>query len=621
MARRATVLWVPFLAAVLVVNGCGSNDESTQRRPTFTRTRPPTPTRTSPTSTQSPTATVPPTATATVPSTATATASATAVATRTPTATASAAATGTPTPTPTPTGETCPAGPVMTTSGTFCGKVETVDGTAVNVFLGMPYGESTGGASRWAPPIAKTPGQGTVQATQFGAVCPQPNLPATVPAASEDCLSMNVWSPASVSQTGRPVMVFIYGGAFVTGASAFPVYDSAYLSATQDVVVVTFNYRTGALGFLSGVGGLTGNYGFLDQQLALEWVKDNVAKFGGDPNRVTIFGESAGAMSVGLHLLAAPASGDLFTAAIMESNPLALPYTDPATAEQVGKEFALLVGCSNGNLECLRNVSVQQIISNETSSLLALFFLQEGFEELLVWAPIVDGTVITRQPLTVAQQEGFPKPVLLGTNRDEGTLFIYGILNASGLNTLSKDLYEQLLKTLFGEQNLAAILADYPAVDGDNAATASRLINDYMFFCANRSAADGGGGPVYAYQFDQVSTFNFAGIPQCANEVCHTDELPYVFHSATAIMQSFTPAEEALSKDMVAYWGNFGHPGHNPNGGSLVEWPAFPGKKYLLLGTPIMQAVDPPHNCGLWDSVGYLITPTMTPSPTPTPTP
>jgi len=512
----------------------------------------------------------------------------------------------------------------MTTTGRFCGKSVAIDDTMVHAYLGMPFGESTAGSNRWAPPIPKAALPGTPRATQFGAVCPQPSLPADVPAASEDCLSINAWMPAAATaQSKLPVMVFIYGGAFVTGASAFPVYDSAYLSAKQDVVVVTFNYRIGALGFLSGVGGLTGNYGFLDQQLALRWVRDNVANFGGDPGRVTIFGESAGAMSVGLHLLSAPQSAGLFDAIIMESNPLALPYKDSAAAQPIGAQFASLVGCRSGALDCLRQVSVAKVIEQETSVLLAQFILQQGFEDLLVWAPIIDGTVITGEPLTAAREHGFSKPALLGTNRDEGTLFVYGILNNLGLQTLNKSLYEVLLETLFGKQNVPAILMHYPSNNSDNAPTASTLFTDYMFFCANRAAAVGGNDTVYAYTFNQVSHFNFAGIPQCVGEVCHVDELPYVFHSATNIMQTFTAAEEMLSQNMVEYWANFSSAGHTPNASesTLPNWPAFPGKHYLVLASPITTVVDPPHNCDFWDSVGYLITPTMAPTPTPTPTP
>jgi carboxylesterase type B len=674
--RNAAVLGV--VSAVIVLAGCGSDD--TPKRPapptaTATQTVAPTPTLTAtetapptgtpthsppPTSTRtllptathttSPSPTAPPTGTATpsatpedtvtatvtaseAPETPTATETpemATATATETgtpgvPTATPSETVSATPegptgTPTETATPEPCLAGPIETGGGEVCGTPLQVGDTTIWRFLGIPFAESTAGNSRWAPPVPKAPWQGVRQATQFGAVCPQPNLPANVPAASEDCLSVNVWTPASAPGSGSlPVMVFIYGGAYLTGASAFPVYDGSALTA-QDVVVVTFNYRVGALGFLSGVGSLEGNYGFLDQQLALTWVRDNIAHFGGDPSLVTLFGESAGAMSVGLHLLAAPDSGELFTAGIMESNPFALPYKDPGAAADIGEAFAQLLNCQTDTLECMRSKTFEEIVAKETDSSLVEFTLGYGFEDLLLWAPIVDGTVITGQPVETAHSGGFSKPVVFGTNENEGTLFVYTVLQRLGLMELSDFEYEAFLTALFGQANVMAILQQYPANGQDNAPTASQLLTDYMFFCANRFAAEGGPQNVYGYEFRKVSNFNFnPNVPQCAGMVCHGDELPYVFNSAASIMQTFTADEEALSTAMVAYWSEFSHQSHTPNAvDTQVEWPTFSGKRYLILDTPITTEVDPPHKCDFWDTIGYLITPTPTPSPTPT---
>src|SRR5262249_53347504 len=150
--------------------------------------------------------------------------------------------------------------------------------------------------------------------------CPQNDTPpfgVALSATSEDCLTVNLWRRHGGDRAlRRPVLVWIYGGSFDAGATAIPMYDGAYMAAQQDVVVVTLNYRIGALGFLAGTDGLTGNYGLMDQQLALEWVQENIAAFGGDPDQVTLFGQSAGAMSVGLHLLSLPSSAGLFRAGI-----------------------------------------------------------------------------------------------------------------------------------------------------------------------------------------------------------------------------------------------------------------------------------------------------------------
>src|SRR5215469_1564910 len=199
-------------------------------------------------------------------------------------------------------------------------------------YRGIPYALPPVGDLRWAPPQPFPRWSVLLAATSFGAVCPQDGVAND----SEDCLFLNIWTPRAAVDRGRqlPVMVFIHGGYFVFGAGSLPIYDGAYLSASGNVVVVTLNYRLGSLGFLAVPElGLTGNYGILDQRQALHWVAENIAAFGGDPGKVTIFGESAGAMSVGLHLFSIPADRSLFRAAIMESNPLALPY--PSLLAQV----------------------------------------------------------------------------------------------------------------------------------------------------------------------------------------------------------------------------------------------------------------------------------------------
>lgn len=229
----------------------------------------------------------------------------------------------------------CSTGTVTTTSGRVCGKTKNWRGHKIESFLGIPYAETTAAENRWRAPIPKTPGGTVLRATQFGPACPQKIGEDSPYVQSEDCLSLNIWSPKG-NKRKKPVMVFIHGGAFVEGTSQAPVYDGQRLAASGDVVVVTLNYRLGALGFLYGTGGLSGNYGFLDQQLAMRWVKDNIARFGGDAGNITLFGESAGAMSVGLHFVA-PQSEALFNAAIIESNPW-LPYryidaTNPAGAK------------------------------------------------------------------------------------------------------------------------------------------------------------------------------------------------------------------------------------------------------------------------------------------------
>ena len=236
-------------------------------------------------------------------------------------------------------------GTVDAPAGKVCGlaiAAPAETGRALYSYRGIPYALPPVADLRWAAPQPYPRWRHLRPATSFGAICPQDGV---ATGDSEDCLFLNIWTPrAAVERDKRlPVMVFIHGGYFVFGAGSLPLYDGSYLAASGDVVVVTLNYRLGALGFLAVPElGLTGNYGILDQRLALRWVAENIAAFGGDPRKVTIFGESAGAMSVGLHLFSIPANRDRFRAAIMESNPLAIPY--PSLPGAGGGEVAGVPG-------------------------------------------------------------------------------------------------------------------------------------------------------------------------------------------------------------------------------------------------------------------------------------
>ena len=554
-------------------------------------------------STATVTATAPPTATPTAASPGTPTAIASSTTGATSTATASAL----PTPTATP-DASCPVGPVTTTVGVVCGTTAAVGANAVRAFLGIPFAEDTGGANRWQPPVPKAALTGRFQATHFGPICPQDDPTFGLPQ-SEDCLSINVWTPVGADPGANlPVMAFVYGGSFLTGSGAFPIYDGAYLSSTQDAVVVTFNYRVGALGFLAGVEGLQGNYGIRDQQLALHWVADNIAAFGGDASQVLFFGESAGAMSVGLHVFSIPTSEGLFASVLMESNPFAIPYKTPAEASDFGVCLEQLLDCPSGDLACMRGKTAEEIVAVQANAQLSLVGLGQGLAGFLLWPPVVDGTLIIQQPLA-GITDGLPTTTLLGTNRDEGTLFVYGLLKAIGVQELSPQAYTEIVTGLFGATASAQIEAAYPPVTGDNAPVLSQLTTDYVFFCSNRFVARAGVSPVYAYEFDKVSSFNiWPDIPQCATQVCHADELPYVFHTATNIGATFLPSEEVLSQSMAAYWGAYSREGSDPNNGGFPrpQWPPFlPDLTYLLLDTPIGTAIDPPHHCDLWDGIGY----------------
>jgi len=286
-------------------------------------------------------------------------------------------------------------------------------------FLGIPYAAPPVGNLRWRAPQPAARWKGVRAATSFAPHCPQPGSPFGVASTSEDCLYLNVYAPAGVSLRNRPVMVWIHGGALVTGES--DDYNPAGL-VRNGAVVVTINYRLGALGFLADsslaarAGGPSGDYGLMDQQAALRWVQRNIRGFGGNPGNVTVFGESAGGLST-LSQLVSPGAGGLFQHAIVESGTYALTQASLASAESAGATFAAKVGCTSNTAACLRSVPVSTILANEDVG---------GYQ------PNVDGDVLPQSIGTALSSGQFHHvPVIIGTNKDEWRLFV-GLDQAEG---------------------------------------------------------------------------------------------------------------------------------------------------------------------------------------------
>jgi carboxylesterase type B/heat shock protein HslJ len=508
----------------------------------------------------------------------------------------------------------CPGGAVLTRSGRVCGTAQ--DGDSVRAFLGVPYAESTAGENRWRAPVPKAPWPGTWQADAFGPICPQNGAAEGLPPQSEDCLSVNVWTSAQAG-ADLPVLVFIHGGAFVIDSSAARLYapdgphlyDGGRLAEDQNLVVVTFNYRLGALGFLAGVAGLEGNYGIMDQQLALRWVKENIAAFGGDPALVTLAGESAGAASVGLHLLAAPESAALFGAAIMQSNPFGIPFKDLFEARVLGEAYLLGQGCwfRFDQAACLRDKPVEDLLRGQAGRFLRLQLVNFGLDVILTWAPVVDGRLITEQPLAAALGGAITKPVLLGSNQDEGIIFFPADRSASLLE------YNATLGVLFGQDNFRRILSRYP-LEPDNRENTIRVATDFLLVCSSRAAAAAAQGRVYLYDFTHVPSFDlWSGLyPGCADRSCHGDELAFVFGSAGG-EKTFSAEEARLAEAMGRYWGGFAGSGHDPNAGRGPDdplWPLFSETgRALELAVPMRvgaaDAQGARHNCDFWDGFGY----------------
>ncbi|MEQ9364344.1 MAG: carboxylesterase family protein [Leptospirales bacterium] len=495
-------------------------------------------------------------------------------------------------------------------------------------FTGIPFAEALAPDTRWTAPVAKGAWKPEIlDATQPGLACPQPDLPHKKQlglnvAQGEDCLNLSVWTPAHV-HAKTPVMVFIYGGAFLAGSQQTDVYNGTYIASHTNTIVVAVNYRVGALGFLSlPEAGLSGNYGFLDQQLALRWVKENIASFGGDPENITVFGESAGAMSVGLHVSAAPKSRGLFRAAIMQSNPVALGYKTQKQSGEISAAYAKAVGCENEKnaAACLRELPLRNIQSGETALRVILADLKQGFHTALPWAPTVDGTVIEMNPIAAAAAGRFDTPMILGTNKNEGLFFADAINEIVPISALE---YEGILAAMFGVGNLVKIQEQEryrPSLLGGNRDQVSRAITDYVFVCANRYVADRSRAPTFVYHFVYPTGINFwPSVPACKGEVCHGDELPFVFHNpydAGNGKHTFTPGEQTVSNAFVKYWTDFGarqEPGGAAPGAAQTSEPPLwtryttPTRPVMSLGRPIQMLSPDPFGelCRVWDEIGY----------------
>ncbi|MEU0495285.1 carboxylesterase/lipase family protein [Mycobacterium sp. NPDC006124] len=463
------------------------------------------------------------------------------------------------------------------------------------LFAGIPYAAPPVGPLRWQPPAPAPSWPGVRDATHTGPRCLQDASDLEMGRqTSEDCLSLNVWTPPP-SQRKRAVMVWIHGGAFVNGSSG--IYDSRWLTTRGDVVVVTLNYRLGALGFLAhpGLGppGAVGNYGLQDQQAALRWVRDNIANFGGDPDAVTIAGESAGGMSVCDHLVA-PGSDGLFRAAIIQSGPcqaqLALPE-----AQRASVAYARDAGCEDLRTvaTCLRALPADRLRK-------PVWYYRIGDDALS--GPVTGTKVLPVDPMhEISEGRAAKVPVLIGTNRDEFTLFVaLEYLRSKGPYTEAR--YPQLLSQTFG-RDATAVAAHYPLsrYRGSVPLAYSAAVTDGVFACVAARMTEGLAkqDSVYAYEFDDRGApapdpLRSLPFPVGAS---HSLELRYLFDIGGA--PTLNPDQQVLSDQMIDAWSQFvrdGHPGE--------DWPAFDAQKKRLSlrpdGSRVMTDFDQARQCPFW---------------------
>ncbi|MFI9403253.1 carboxylesterase/lipase family protein [Nocardia sp. NPDC052316] len=481
---------------------------------------------------------------------------------------------------------------VRTQSGPVRGSV-TAD---VRAFSGIPYAAAPTGELRWKPPAAPAIWSQERDATAPGAQCLQAEGPGPL-SGSEDCLFLNVSTPSSTSERPRPVMVWFHGGAFVVGSGDW--YDPSRLVRTGDMVVVTVNYRLGALGFLGHPSvahedGQVGNFGLMDQQAALRWVRDNIAAFGGDPAEVTIAGESAGAMSVCDHLVS-PASERLFHGAILQSGPCEL-QADRATAVAKSEQYAATLGCPGADAataQCLRALPADKVAATP------LQFTGEGGDGLP--GPIFGQPLLPEDPLAAFRAGKAAKvPVLIGSNHDEYTYF-------TARQTIAAEQYPQLL-TAFGPR-ADAVAERYPLTAYDQPTLAwSAVMTDYLFVCPIAGMAQSlvRTGPVYAYQFADRNAAPLPGVPTPPPfplGASHAFELPYLF-DLKDVSPPAGPAQKDLSDKMIRYWSGFVWAG-DPNGKGLPDWPRHTGDQTLVLEPENFTIADISrnHHCDLWSGI------------------
>ncbi|XP_066289216.1 fatty acyl-CoA hydrolase precursor, medium chain-like [Branchiostoma lanceolatum] len=507
---------------------------------------------------------------------------------------------------------------VSTPSGQVRGTVRSapaISNKPVFTFLGIPFAAPPVGDLRFRPPEPVVPWEGVLDADEFGPNCPQDparelrplnvqNMPQSPhDLISEDCLVLNVMTTTFDSSAALPVMVWIHGGTFELGTGA--TYNFTALTAYQDVVVVTVNYRLGALGFLStGDDNAPGNYGLMDQVEALKWVKSNIRSFGGDPGRVTIFGQSAGGISVSF-LVLSPLANGLFHRAISQSGtaPSAQPIPNPLAAATVQAEE---VGCHHQDVKammsCLRQKPFQDIVASALSVAKKM-----GSFSSTAFAPVVDGHLIPDQALVALQKGEFNTvPYLLGVNNHEFGYLMLSAMHPAFGNGLPRSYCEAILKHVIVASNIqqpdnpaeivTALLQEYRDPEEPESPMAeqmrlTQILGDFVIALptievARSHAAQGGSVYLYENQHRPATSTKPAWVgSDHEDDLLMVTGMPYLGEDGPTYPSkplSFSEEDKQFSLDMMAYWANFARTG-NPSDSSgspsvkpnLTMWPPY----------------------------------------------
>jgi len=475
---------------------------------------------------------------------------------------------------------------VTVESGSLAGRWNT-DQTVCS-FKGVPYAKPPLGPLRWQPPLPPETWDGVRPAHAFGPRCIQPNRPSHAigyfgpEAESEDCLTLNIWTSAPARAERRPVMVWFHGGAFLVGSASLPIFDGSAL-ARRGAVIVTVNYRLGRLGFFAHPAlsaeqsyRASGNYGMLDQIAALRWVRDNIAAFGGDPDRVTIFGQSAGSSAVSQHMASPPAKG-LFHRAIGQSGGgfFARILAPLDTAEKAGAQFAqALGGRSIDELRATPARDIQFVRPDDGGRLKDVYDASDpkGIDRQTAW-PVIDGYVMPELLMkTFERGAQHPVPLLTGSTADEGT-------TQPPISSLEE--FRRRAHADWGALADAYLRAFPASSNAEAEASSRRAVGTRVFNWENWTWANlharTGNAPVYFYHFAHV-------LPQPESDAggdlsrrlgaFHTAEIPFVFQTLDARRWPWRESDRALSDMMAGYWLNFAASG-DPNGPGLPPWPRY----------------------------------------------
>jgi len=391
----------------------------------------------------------------------------------------------------------------------------------VREWKGIAYAQPPVGQMRWEYPASPEKSASVYEADFIAPGCsqicklPPGNCPTN--GISEDCLYLTVWAPAepSADPKGYPVLFWMHGGAYEQGLGDCALYNGTNF-ATKGIVTVVINYRLGSFGFMASET-MQGNYGFMDQRLAMQWTQRNIAGFGGNPDEVTIAGQSAGAMSVASHM-ASPNSKGLYSKGIMESNPLALPFHFRDTAAQNADAMMEYLDCPVNDVACMKTKSMDQLLEAQDNA--PKLNLENLFINFVPWSPLVeDGGEIPLQPLTAFQKGEIQQvPMLEGSMRDEGQLFVYEMFT----KPLGEKAYEAVVLGVFGAKSYKELLANYPfdLVEGstDGRQALNVLATDLLFYCPLRNvtrsyqqALGVQALPTYIYRFTHVMSFDCWG--------------------------------------------------------------------------------------------------------------